>query len=117
MEFATPRIDLELRPVTERHDGQQLGEEDETAKQTQADEALPLRGFHAPATKVHVVRYRQIIYGLRNLTLSGDLQLKNNDLVSLPETFHNIAGDIGQIELDPHLLEESSCRRHQGSLK
>lgn len=52
-----------------------------------------------------------------NLTLSGDLQLKNNDLVSLPETFHNIAGAIGQIDLDPHLLEESSCRRHQGSLK
>ena len=67
-----PRVGLELRPVTERHDGQQLGEKEEAAKQTQAEEALLERSSHGPAAKLNVVRYRQIIiYELRNLTLLG----------------------------------------------
>ena len=67
-----PRVGLELRPVTERHDGQQLGEKEEAAKQTHAEEALLERSSHGPAAKLNVVRYRQIIiYELRNLTLLG----------------------------------------------
>ena len=58
--------------MSERHDGQQLGEEDETAKQTHAEEALLERSSHGPAEKLNVVIYRQIIiYELRNLTLLG----------------------------------------------